>query len=73
MQLHEVLSGFYAEPSPSTCMILQVRVTLDEYSGQEDVEFVYRPDDPYGLSPDITEWLASHPEFVIAPYDPNRG
>lgn len=31
---------------------------------------IYRPDDPYGLSPQIKEWLAERPDFPIKPYVP---
>lgn len=70
LELHNIISGFYAEPLPSTCMILQIEATIE---GEHDVfEFVYRHDDPYGLSPDVTAWIMAHPEFQPEPYDPNR-
>lgn len=30
-------------------------------------EYTWHKDDPYGLSPQITEWLAAHPDFPIGP------
>lgn len=68
MILHNILSAEYAEPPPSTAMVLVVDATLD--GERSTFGFAYRPEDNFGLSPDINAWFASNPEFVPEPYTP---
>lgn len=66
MILHNVVSARYAEPSPSFAIRLQIDAEIE--GERETFEFLYRPDDMYGLNPDVAAWLMSNPDFEIAPY-----
>lgn len=47
-------------------MILEIDATIE---GERGVfQFGYRPDDDFGLSPDVNAWFFSHPDFVIDAY-----
>lgn len=67
MQFHRVVSAAYCEPSPSTAMAMLIEV--DDEDGRSVVSYTYRPTDVFGLAPDVTAWLFSHPNSEIAPYE----
>ena len=68
MILHNVISAQYIGPEPSTVMLLIIDATVNLV--REQFQFVYSPDDPYGLTPDVTAWFFDHPDFPISPYVP---
>lgn len=48
-----------------------VRCNITEVDGiTYDTDFCSRPDDPYGVNPQVREWLAANPDFPIDPYVP---
>ncbi len=50
---------------------LLVHCNITDVNGETyDAIHCYRPDDPYGLSPTVGEWIQAHPDFPIAPYVP---
>ena len=51
MELHNILSAQYIEPTPSTAMQLTIDATIE--GEREEFIFIYRPEDSYGLSPDV--------------------
>ena len=66
MQIHDILTAHYIEPSPSMAMQLTIDATIE--GERDELIFIYRPDDDFGLSPDVNAWFTSHPEFVPTPY-----
>ena len=64
MELHNILSAQYIEPTPSTAMQLTIDATIE--GEREEFIFIYRPEDSYGLSPDVNAWFADHPDFEPA-------
>lgn len=69
MQLQEIHSARLIEPEPSTAMEIDLTATLIDGDAPDRFPFIYRPDDRYGLNPEVTSWLMSNPEFPIEPYE----
>lgn len=67
MSLNSV-STVYATSEPD---VFNLACNITDFYGETyDTQFCSRPEDPFGLNPDIRAWLAANPDFPIEPYVP---
>lgn len=59
----KLISVDTAEPSPNVAGVTRMTITVDFEDGSppKSVPFGYHPGDPYGITPQVTEWLADNP------------
>lgn len=49
---------------------LDIKVQFAEGEEPEQLEYFYRPEDPYGIAPQIRKWLNENPEAPVHVYVP---
>jgi hypothetical protein len=49
---------------------LNIKVQFAEGEEPEQLEYFYRPEDPYGIAPQIRKWLSENPEAPVHVYVP---
>lgn len=67
LTLNSVIS-ITATASPTSFMI-RCNIT-DDGGATYETTYAYNTSDPYGLAPQIGEWIAANPDFPIQPYVP---
>ncbi|WP_373365160.1 hypothetical protein [Sinorhizobium medicae] len=66
-----ILNSISKVTATSEPQVYLVRCNITEIDGiTYDTDFCSRPDDPYGVNPQVREWLAANPDFPIDPYVP---
>jgi len=50
--------------------VFALLINVTDLSGTRNQWFVSRPDDPFGLGPDVRAWLAANPNYPVSEYVP---
>jgi hypothetical protein len=65
--LHEVISITLTQEAD--CLIMRIDRT-DIYGLRDVIDYCTRPGDPFGLNPELQQWLEDNPGFPRQPYVP---
>jgi len=70
--IYPLLITVHSATETATAGTLSMDVTMQVSADgvEERTSYAYNETDPYGLSPQIRQWLADNPDFPIAPYVP---
>ncbi|MEJ6847562.1 hypothetical protein V3589_15240 [Sinorhizobium fredii] len=67
----ESLNTVYAVTATIEPEVFIVDCNITDVHGDTyDAEYCSRPEDAYGLNPEIRQWLADNPDFPVDPYVP---
>lgn len=53
--------------------VYSLLINVTDEAGTRDQWFVSRPDDPFGLGPEVRRWLSENPDFPVGVYIPPHG
>lgn len=66
MAAHPVLVAVLSAKRIADSRHVLMSVSVDLGDGPTTFPFDYDPDDPYGITPQVTAWLAAHPDFPVS-------